>query len=237
MVQDWGDPKTAVTWDQNNTVANPLRTEQLDLLLSILVNTFEPNTWMCDLGYGSGQVEARIFELLPQAQIVGVDQSDAMMQLAEERLRPYQRQFKSIKGHIGDLQSIGLPGHPYQHVIAIQSLHHLSQAEMQTTYRYIYSLLNPGGLFLLLDRMRVESPSLWPLYRVVWERLDQLHSTTVAAHEGNSFDDHVRIVQNRGDYPVLLDEHIDWLRQAGFEVACLHAHGNRALLAARKPDA
>ena len=73
--------------------ANPLRPEQLHILLTILTNTFQSNQWILDLGYGSGQIEKLIFERIPQAKIVGVDNSDAMMQLAHKRLGTYEHQF------------------------------------------------------------------------------------------------------------------------------------------------
>jgi hypothetical protein len=53
--------------------------------------------------------------------------------------------------------------------------------------------------------------------------------------EGATFEAHEQSVRTRGDQPATLEEHLQWLREAGFaEVACLHLHGNRALFAARK---
>jgi tRNA (cmo5U34)-methyltransferase len=234
MVQDWSDPSTAEQWDQSAINANPLRPEQLDILLTILTNTFQSNQWILDLGYGSGQIEKLIFERIPQAKIVGVDNSDAMMQLAHKRLGTYEHQFVSIKGNLGNFQSLELPPYTYGHVIAIQSLHHLSREQMHAVYKRIYDILEPEGLFLLLDRIRVETSGLWSLYHQIWKRQDSLYGSTVAIHEGDSFQDHERIVQDRGDFPVLLEEHILWIREVGFQAACLHAHGNRALIVGRK---
>ncbi|MCF8567473.1 class I SAM-dependent methyltransferase [Alicyclobacillus tolerans] len=234
MVQDWSNADTAKRWDGNTTRANPLRTEQLDILLTLLENSVQLHSWILDLGYGSGQIEELVFERIPHAKVVGVDNSDAMMTLAKNRLAEYSEKFVSVKGDLSRLDSLELPACTYGHVIAVQSLHHLSREQMQAAYRRIYDLLEPGGLFVLLDRMRVETFALWSLYRELWKRQDKLHDTTVASHEGATFQDHERIVRDRGDFPALLDDHLVWLRQAGFEAACLHAHGNRALIAGKK---
>ncbi|GMA60081.1 class I SAM-dependent methyltransferase [Alicyclobacillus fastidiosus] len=235
MTQNWNNPDTARLWDTNGNRRNPIRFEQLDILVSILESAYAKGAWILDLGYGSGQVEKRIFERIPDAAIVGVDNSEAMMELAKQRLSEYTSRFVSIRHDLSDIDTLSLPNHKYQFVIAIQSLHHLSKAQMRAVYQYIYRTLEPGGLFLLLDRLQVETKGLWEVYHAVWTRQDELYDSTVASHEGASFEDHQRIVLDRGDYPVLLDEHLEWLRNFGFEAACLHAHGHRALIVGRKP--
>jgi ubiquinone/menaquinone biosynthesis C-methylase UbiE len=236
MAQDWGNRDVARNWDAKGSEHNPSRGEQLDILVTLLEKMMRPNTWMLDLGYGSGQVEKLIFERIPQARIVGVDGSREMMNIAAERLTAYSDRFESIQYNLADFPSLTLPSHPYQFVIAIQSLHHLAREDMQAVYRRIYELLEPGGAFLLLDRMRVENAHVWQVLHHVWQRQDALYQSTVAEHEGESFADHERIVLGRGDYPVLLDEHLAWLKQIGMDAVCVHLHGNRGLVVGVKPE-
>lgn len=98
MAQDWGNPITAIQWDQKGTNRNPIRREQLDILVTILEKSFKQNEWILDLGYGSGQIEKLIFERLPEAKIVGVDNSDAMMELAQQLLSKYENQLFRLNG-------------------------------------------------------------------------------------------------------------------------------------------
>ena len=51
---------------------------------------------------------------------------------------------------------------------------------------------------------------------------------------GLSGDDFLQQQQRKEDYPASLEEHLIWLRQAGFEATCLHLHLNRALIVAVK---
>src|SRR5690606_37883947 len=109
----------------------------------------------------------------------------------------------------------------------VQALHHLQPAEMQAAYHYIHRVLEPDGLFFLLDRIQVATPTLWPVYKSLWARLDSLHDSELADREGATFSEHEQRVAERGDRPVTLENHLDWLRTAGFEAAPLHIHGNR----------
>lgn len=228
---DWLDPETARRWSEDNTSRNPLRLPQLEMLLAILEDEFEPGKTILDLGYGSGIVEQMIFERIAHAQIVGVDRSEAMMDLAMERLKPYPFRFISVNYDLAELPSIigpnsPLPRQQYQIVISVQALHHLTTEQMQAAYLTIYDILEPQGLFLLVDRIAVRTPTLWNAYQSLWRLLN--------VDEGQSHEEHLAQVAAHGDFPAPLEQHLRWLRDAGFEAACLHLHTNRALIAARK---
>jgi SAM-dependent methyltransferase len=233
--QDFKDQQTAQQWTNTTAEANPTRPEQLDILLTILADAYRPGSTILDLGFGSGLVEEMIFQRIPNAQVVGVDASRAMMALAAERLKPYVNQYTAIEHDFSNLNSLGLPERDYQVVISIQALHHLTAGQMADANHFICRTLAPGGLFLLLDRIAVDQPALFDVYRSVWSRLDHIHNAQVSAAEGKTFDEHVRLVRERGDLPLGLEHHLRLMQAAGFSAAVLHAHGNRALFAARKP--
>lgn len=233
--QDWHDPNIAQAWDRKPTYANPLRPEQLDLLVTVLQDLYQPGQWTLDLGFGSGKVEELLFQRIPQARVVGVDSSPAMIELARQRLAPYEGRWQVVQQNLASIKNIVLPHHPYHYAIAVQALHHLAEAEMRSIYRFLHHVLEPGGWFLLLDRIRVNSPELWDAYQSTWRRLDRLHQSQLAEAEGQHFAAHEQAVQARGDFPQPLEYHLYTLRDSGFAaVACLHLHGNRALIAARK---
>jgi tRNA (cmo5U34)-methyltransferase len=233
--QDFKDRQTAQQWTNTTAEANPTRPEQLDMLLTILADTYQPGATILDLGFGSGLVEEMIFQRIPGAQVVGVDASPAMMALAAERLQPNAAQYAAVEYDFSNLGSLQLPQRDYQFVISIQALHHLTADQMQAANDFIYRTLAPGGLFLLLDRIAVDRPALFDVYQSVWRRLAREYDAQVSAAEGDSFDEHVRLVRERGDLPLGLEHHLRLMQDAGFSAAIIHAHGNRALFAARKP--
>lgn len=234
MTQGWKDPVAARTWDTNGDKINPTRAEQLDILISLLAEFVNQGEWILDLGYGSGKVEELIFERMPHSQVVGVDNSEAMAQLASERLRPYANRFNPLHGDLAELSTLQWPVSNIGAVIAIQSLHHLSAQDMQAAYRHIHSILRPGGMFLLLDRLKIDDEVVFPLFRSVWKRLDHYQGSGTASQEGASFARHETILQEEGDFPVTLETHLAWLRECGFHTTTLHVHGNRGLMAAVK---
>ncbi len=232
--QDFTDPKIAQTWDRDTTSGNPNRHEHIDLLLTLIQAEYQPGKAILDLGIGSGLVEDLLFYRIPRVQVVGVDVSPAMMALAQERLKAHTDQYALIEHDLKHIETLKLPQQAYQFVISIQTLHHLTADETRTLYRYIHQTLEPGGYFLLLDRIAVSQPALFACYQALWGWQDRQYGSKVVQAEGASFADHERIVRDRGDQPLGLEQLLTLMRETGFEAACLHLQTNRALLAARK---
>lgn len=235
MPQDFTDPKTAQTWDTDTTFYNPTRPEQLDLMLSIIEDFIQPGDTILDLGFGSGLVEEMIFRRIPGARVVGVDASPAMMQLAHERLQPYAEQYTAIEHDLRALDTLPVERGSFAFIISIQALHHLTDDEMEAAYRAIHDLLKPGGLFLLLDRLHIGSPELYSIYKSLWRWGDRRYQSRLFDHEGADYADHLAKLRDRADQPLTLERHLTLMREVGLAGDCIHAHGIRALFAARKP--
>jgi tRNA (cmo5U34)-methyltransferase len=230
--EDWTDEQTVRDWDADPTGHNPVRAEQLDILLSVLQSEYRTGKTILDIGMGSGIVEEMIFQRMPGAQIVGIDASEPMVRLANQRLAPYKDQYEVMMHDITNIGGVRLPERDYQIVISIQTIHNVEGQHKREVFEFVHRTLEPGGLFLLLDRIKVDTPGLFSCYDSVWKRLERVHNANM--REGESFEQHEHIVNARGDLPISLERHLEWLREAGFEVACLHLHGNRALFAGRK---
>jgi tRNA (cmo5U34)-methyltransferase len=232
--QDFKDEHSAQQWDADTLSYNPSRPEQLDMLLTLIADEYQPGKTILDLGIGSGLVEEMLFQRIPAAQVVGVDASSAMMALADERLKPYAGQYVTLEHDFSRIESLQLPSCAYQFVFSVQTLHHLTDEQMRRAYTWIYVTLEMSGLFLLLDRIAVDQPGLYRCYQSLWNRQDRLQGSKVNSSEGQTFEDHVKIVSERGDLPIGLERHLQLLHEAGFEAVCLHMQTNRALFAARK---
>ena len=79
MKDNWSDPTFAAEWDQVDSRGHPTRGEQLDILTSIIADSYKVGTYILDIGCGSGQVEELILSKCAEAKIVGVDSSAAML--------------------------------------------------------------------------------------------------------------------------------------------------------------
>lgn len=232
-MDDWTDPQMARNWSADPLSHNPTRKEQLDILLTLLASEYRQHTTILDIGMGSGIVEEMIFGRIPHAYVVGVDSSRAMLELAYERLRGYEGQYEVVVHDLTQLDTLELPEEEYSVVISVQTIHNLEDSHKKAIFKLAYDALQPGGLFLLLDRIAIDTPALFGLYKGLWDRLDRVHSGHL--REGATLDEHRERIAERGDVPITLEQHLDWLREARFEAACLHLHGIRALFGARKP--
>lgn len=209
---------------------NPARSEMIAVLRRVLQDAYTPDAWTLDLGMGAGLIETELFEAIPDFKVVGVDFSAEKLAQADQRLSTYHERFQRVEHDLSDLLTLTLPEHPYQFVIASQVLHYLSVDDMKLVYQYIHRTLAPEGLFLLLDEIRIHTPSLWDVYRSVWGHVN-------IAEVDETFEAHEQHLEKQEDYPVTLEQHLRWLRNARFEAAVLYLYGNHALFAARKlPD-
>jgi tRNA (cmo5U34)-methyltransferase len=232
MKEDWTNEETARNWDADPVSHNPLRVEQLDILLSVLEGEFRPGKAILDIGLGTGMVEEMIFKRVPGSYVVGVDFSEAMVELAHKRLIRYGFRYEVVMHDLRDIGTLRLPPRDYQIAFSVQTIHNVEDRYKKPVFDFIYNALEEGGLFLLLDRIAVDTPHLFNCYKTLWDRLGRVHDAHM--REGESFEEHAQKVSQRGDLPANLEQNLAWLREAGFEAACLHLHGNRALFAARK---
>ena len=127
-------------------------------------------------------------------------------------------------------EQVALPPATYSIVFSVQALHHLRQENQQKLYGSLFNLLPPGGVFLLNDRIALDPAPFADLYRSAWNRLERVSE----AKSDLSGDDFLHQLEDKEDHPGTLEEHLTWLRQAGFEATCLHMHLNRALIAGVK---
>jgi tRNA (cmo5U34)-methyltransferase len=180
-----------------------------------------------DLGIGSGLVAEVVLEALPDAELVGVDFSSSMLDLARERLSPFGERVLLHKGDLAEPNAIELPTRPYKAAFSIQTIHHLSDEEKAAAFEWAAGLVEPGGLVVVVDRVRIEEP-LFEDWLVAWRRIDATTSGT--------FPEHLEELAKAGDRPALLEDQLAWMRMAGLHACCLHLYGNRALLVGRKPE-
>jgi tRNA threonylcarbamoyl adenosine modification protein (Sua5/YciO/YrdC/YwlC family) len=135
-----------------------------------------------ELGSGTGTTTLRLLERHPQASLVGIDVSDAMLGAARERL-PAER----VELRVGRAQD-ELPPGPFDLVASALCVHHLDAQEKAQLFRRLRSALAPGGRVVIADvvvpadRRQARVP-LTPGYDKPSSVADQLHWMAVAGLE------------------------------------------------------
>jgi tRNA threonylcarbamoyl adenosine modification protein (Sua5/YciO/YrdC/YwlC family) len=112
-----------------------------------------PARRVLELGTGTGETAARLLERHPDAFLVGVDESEAMLSAAQERL-PAGR----VRLVVGRLQD-ALPDGPFDLVASALCVHHLVGAEKRSLFARVRDALGPGGRFVLADVVTPVDPA------------------------------------------------------------------------------
>ena len=220
---DWKDPGFASEWEATADQMNPVREEQLELLIALL-RAQGPAT-VLDLGVGSGLVAELVLDALPEAELIGLDSSEAMLALARERLARFGGRATLLEADLSDVVLADRLDRLLDAVISVQTLHNLEPAAHRRALASTAQAVASGGLLVNADRYAA-SPELLHDFRVVWER--------VGAEEGTSWDEHVEKLRAQGDQPVSLATELRWLDESGFDAAPLQCLGNRAVVVGRR---
>jgi len=154
-------------WDQMQSYYLVQREERFALLARTVRGVAGPSPRVVDLGCGPGSLMEAILDVLPQAEMWGIDFDPAALLLARARLARYGQQRVHVT--LADLRSPawmdGLPNR-VDAVISATALHWLKPGPLATLYRQIAVLLRPGGLFLNADHVGSD----WTLLQAGWER-------------------------------------------------------------------
>ncbi len=149
-----------------------------------------------ELGTGTGETAKRLLEGHPETQLLGVDESEAMLAEARRGLPASQ-----VELRLGRLQD-PLPEGRFDLVVSALCVHHLDPDEKSALFRRVRDALAPGGRFVLADVVVPVQPppqpvSLTPGYDKPDTVADQLRWLQEAGFT-------VEVPWERGDLAVLV---------------------------------
>jgi ubiquinone/menaquinone biosynthesis C-methylase UbiE len=223
-VELWQGKEEAAAWDAAGGAHLATRADQQDLLLALLSDSAIGDGAVLDLGIGSGLVAEAVLERLPRAELVGVDFSMPMLDLARKRLARFGSRVHLCAGDLSVPEEIELPFGRYKAVFSVQTLHHLDDQQKMAAFSWIARLVEPGGIVVVVDRVRIKE-ALFADWQVAWRRIDSETTGTYA--------EHIAGLAEGGDRPSTLEDQIAWMEAAGLVTCCLHLYGDRAVLVGR----
>jgi tRNA (cmo5U34)-methyltransferase len=112
----------------------------------------QPAAHILDLGTGTGATARAVLAALPDARLVGVDESTDMLAVARTLLPA------SADLRVGQLQD-PLPAGPFDVVVSALAVHHLDRAGKADLFRRVAGVLAPGGRFVLGDVIEPIDPA------------------------------------------------------------------------------
>ena len=183
--------------------------------------------WILDLGCGSGLVAQMILDQKPSAGVFGLDSSSAMLSIAKARLARYGEQVKLAEGNLTLLDRVDAPP-ACAGAIAVQSLHHLEEAQYRIAVRWTFDHLAPGGWFFIIDRLAIPAETLYSAFRVLRDRQRQNPNPP-------DWSGYLEWLEVNGDRPLPAQDILRLLEEAGFQAAALDVRGDRGMVIGRRP--
>ncbi len=99
-----------------------------------------------DLGCGTGLELGYYFEIVPTAEVTGIDLAPGMLD-ALRRKFPH----RALTLVLGSYFDVPLGEDAFDGAVSVESLHHFTQAEKVPLYEKVRKALKPGGYFILTD--------------------------------------------------------------------------------------
>ena len=175
----------------------------------------ESGAKVLDLGCGTGLELEEYFNLNPNANVTGIDLSEAMLKSLKEKFPN-----KSINLVLGSYFDVPFGENKYDAAVSVESLHHFPAEQKETLYRKLFAALKENGRFVLTDYF-AESEELEKEY---FRNLKQLKEEQGLS--GNEFYHY--------DTPLTVDHEMQVLRRAGFsDVQILKEWGTTFTLLAK----
>ena len=191
--------------------AVPHRSDGEAVLLELLAERVDR---ILDVGAGDGRLLHLVKGARPAATAgVALDLSPTMLEKARQRFAD-DESVEVVEHDLNDtLPSVG----SFDAVVSSIAIHHLEDERKRTLYREIFDLLEPGGMFLNLERVASPTPNL------------RVRSLTAGGHDHDS--------EDSSDRPLELETQLLWLREIGFaDVDCYWKWLELALLGGAKQN-
>jgi SAM-dependent methyltransferase len=219
QLESWESPQYAVDWASEDVVADMLELPRR-ISVALVADSGIDVRHVVDVGSGPGTYLERFLRAFPEARGTWIDVSDAMRELAQEKLGDLGERVTYV---IGDAERLAeLEVAPAEVVVSSRVFHHFSPESLRAVYGAIHEWLTPGGFAINLDHVGPHGD--WEqVYRRIREQFTGKRKRPLSPH--------------RQDHPFVgSDEHAALLREAGFEPADTPWRMfYTALLVARKP--
>jgi tRNA (cmo5U34)-methyltransferase len=181
--------------------------DMINALISSIPFEHDDSIRVLDLGCGTGTITKTLKEKFKNAEVTCLDIAENMAEMAKIKLQEY----KDIDYVIGDFYDYDFSEN-YDVIVSSLALHHLATDEdKKEFYKKIYDALTQGGVFLNADVVLGSNSHMKRLYVAKWK---EFMSLTVSVKE---IEEKWIPKAEAEDHPAKLIDHIDWLRDTGFE--------------------
>ena len=183
----------------------PRYQEMLWTILHYVPDGLDPNK-IVDLGCGTGNLSEAVLKCFPKAKLAVVDVSAEILEECKERLQP----FSNVKYFQKDFRELEFIEGSLDLVVSSIAIHHLTDGDKLELFTKIKKWLSPKGVLIFGDQFSGKTEEVYLKHMANWKRM--------AAGMGTNPEEWELWMQHQDDHDfhAPVDEHIDWLKQAGF---------------------
>jgi tRNA (cmo5U34)-methyltransferase len=153
-------PERVRRYDADMDIMHPLRHKMMEIALDVLPFPNEQTLKVLDLGVGTGAFTQRLLERYSNAEVVAIDGSPSMVELAKIRLVEYSHRVEYRVSDFRAMPATVLEPDAFDVVISSYALHHLTANEKLSVLRSIVPAIRPGGWILNADIVVADSPDI-----------------------------------------------------------------------------
>src|SRR5579871_495713 len=202
--EDWFSDEYVNYWIEQQDARADERRRQFVMIRALVPKTPEQEFRYIDLGAGPGLLDEMLLEQFPHAQATLVDGSMAMLGEAQRRLARFEDRAEFVQADLAKADWAGALTGPFDLAVSTIALHNLRDPRLiRELYAETYKLIGHGGLFLNLDYVRMARPSL----------------SAFGAWAGRDPEAGFSGARGGAGQPGTVEEHLGWLREAGFACA------------------
>ena len=159
-IKAYDPPERVRKYDADMDIMHPLRHRMIEVALDVLPYPETKSLRVLDLGVGTGAFALQFLERYSNTDVVAIDGSSSMLELAVARLHEYPQRVEFVKSDFRAIPAALLEAESYDVVISSYALHHLDKAEKAAVLGPVVAAIRPGGWFLNADIVVADSPDI-----------------------------------------------------------------------------
>jgi len=144
----------------------PDREQQIETILGMIP---EPGDGLLvDLCCGEGLLSRSLLQRFPQARVLAMDLSPAMLESARRACSAFAERFETRPFDLADLSWRGF-AEPVRAFVSSLAIHHLDGEGKRRLFRDLAAALAPGGAVVIADLVRPATAAAWALAAREWD--------------------------------------------------------------------
>jgi tRNA (cmo5U34)-methyltransferase len=211
------------------------RQTHLFYLEALLLLKKQPCHSFLELGCGTGFFTESFYKIFPDINGLLVDGSSAMLSIATDRIKTIGGQAGYLCKPLQELDILHDLIHPFDIVFSALTIHHLAAAEKRTLFDKIYNRLQTDGCFILYDIFKSTDDQANSLFEQLSclhmrEKLKLILNLDIDIDElslGSIISKDRANKVSEGDCESSVEDHLIWLKEAGFSHVCTFYQENR----------